>query len=78
MIFSNRSKKQGLFGGSVEPDCSYCSNHTGEDGAAGCRFHLTLEPGGSCRKFTYDPLLRTPEAPAGFSGGSFDPDDFAL
>ena len=68
------------FGRRIEPACEYCElgSPTKDGQMILCRKNGVVAPCFSCRKFTYDPLLRTPEAPAGFSGGSFDPDDFAL
>lgn len=54
-------KKEKLFGNHVEIECKYCVNSSDFDGASICKIGLYLEPDGSCRRFVYDPLKRTPQ-----------------
>lgn len=53
-------KKEPLFGDHIEIKCEYCANgrETGESDA--CRLNLCPELDGTCRRFTYDPLKRSP------------------
>ena len=51
-----------MFGNHIEPNCEYCSHCivSGEDTA--CQLGRQPKPDGSCRKFSYDPLMRTPKS----------------
>lgn len=53
-------KKAKLFGNHIETDCRHCANSSDFDGASVCKFDRYLEPDGSCSRFVYDPLKRTP------------------
>lgn len=61
-------KKAKLFGGEIEPDCSYCV-HSSEEGCTAGENH-------PCARFAYDPLKRTPHSLPGLK--KHDPDDFKL
>ena len=56
------SKK--LFGSGIEPKCEYCTECvlTADKKTALCKRKGFTTPDGSCRKFEYDPLKRTPRA----------------
>ena len=69
-------KKKDYFGDKIETDCAYCRFGSDFDGAVVCKVGLDLEPDGSCRKFSYDPLKRKPFAPPPLR--EYDPDDFKL
>lgn len=70
--------KKKLFGTHIEPNCEYCSNNVERDGKQACRHHLTPGKDGSCRKFSYDPLRRTPIALPLLPDMEFDEDEFKL
>ena len=53
-------KKAKLFGNHIETDCRHCAYSSDFDGASVCKFDRCLEPDGSCSRFVYDPLKRTP------------------
>ncbi len=53
-------KKAKLFGNQIEVKCEYCINSSDFDGASVCRLHRYLLPDGTCRRFAYDPLKRSP------------------
>lgn len=53
-------KKNKLFGNDIETNCRYCENSSDFDGADVCKLGRYLEPDGTCKKFVYDPLKRTP------------------
>ena len=56
------SKK--LFGNNIQPDCSYCDNLLYNENGAYCKKGKEIK-NNKCRKFQYNPLLRTPKnAPA--------------
>lgn len=54
-------KKEKLFGNHVDVNCEYCSNSSECDGANICRLNRCPEPDGSCSRFSYDPLKRSPK-----------------
>ncbi len=53
-----------LFGSDIEPKCEYCAKCvlTADKKTALCERKGFTAPDGSCRKFEYDPLKRTPRA----------------
>jgi len=67
-----------LFNPNIEPCCAYCEHGTlTKDGQAIlCRRRGVMLPGSSCRKFTYDPILRIPSRPPKLP--KFDAEDFSL
>ena len=54
--------KRKLFGSKIEPKCEYCRNSTVMDNIAACSLGRAIDQEGKCRKFDYDPLLRTPNS----------------
>ncbi|MBQ7638033.1 MAG: hypothetical protein IJS90_03935 [Clostridia bacterium] len=70
------SKK--LIGNNIDPKCAYCV--FGEITADGknvlCPKKGVMQPDGSCKKFSYDPLKREPERPARLP--EFSSEDFSL
>lgn len=68
--------KKKLFGSQIEIDCSYCSNNTGEEEEPVCARGLTRKEDGSCRRFSYNPLMRTPRALPPLR--EYDSEDFEL
>lgn len=56
-----KKKKKPLFGGSIEPSCSYCQHNSGKQGEVVCALRKAPSPeGGACKKYQYDPLQREP------------------
>ena len=53
--------KNDLFGARIAPDCEYCEKYSKDSGA--CKLGRTIK-NGKCRKFDYDPTLRTPKGEA--------------
>ncbi len=68
-----------LFDKNVEPRCAYCQRATplGSDQMI-CVKKGIVACGGSCRRFRYDPLKRTPPKPAAVSFDRFKDEDFTL
>ncbi|MBR5559033.1 MAG: hypothetical protein IKU72_02155 [Oscillospiraceae bacterium] len=54
--------KNELFGKHIDPACCYCEHSLPEEAQTtlNCRFKGKVEPSGSCRRFSYDPLRRVP------------------
>lgn len=53
-----------LFRKKIEPACAYCSHAVpGEEDTVICAVKGVMQPWQHCRKFSYDPLKRQPEAP---------------
>ncbi len=67
-------KKQ-LFGRNIVPSCTYCSHSKTEGSTRFCDAHRVLK-NGKCRKFAYNPIMRTPRGAAKLP--SFNKDDFAI
>ena len=69
-----------LFNRKIEPKCEYCLR--GEAIPASdmiaCRLHGVMSPEEHCRRFTYDPINRVPEAPRAFTPKDFSEEDFTL
>ena len=68
-----------LFRNDHEPSCSYCANGApvGEENII-CVKKGIVKPWGKCRRFSYDPLKRVPEAPELPSGKELREEDFQL
>lgn len=56
-------KKTKLFGNQIEVKCEYCENNTEIDGECACKLSRSIQPDGSCPRFSYDPLMRAPKNP---------------
>ncbi len=67
------SKK--LFGNNIEPNCLYCNNYNNETETAFCEEKKEIKKG-KCRKFSYNPTLRTPNIEAQLM--QFNKEDFEL
>ena len=61
-MFGRKKKinKDSLFGASIEPNCAHCLNSVTVQGEARCRIGQILTDG-KYKKYTYDPLRRTPK-----------------
>ena len=49
-----------LFGNNISPDCRYCNNNKNTDRGNYCIKNKRIN-NGKCRRFDYNPLLRTPK-----------------
>ena len=68
-----------LFKKNIEPRCTYCQHGTTLDnGQVMCMKKGIMAAGGSCRRFRYDPLKRTPPRPAPVSFEHLKDEDFVL
>lgn len=65
-----------LFGNNIETDCSYCQNFNRDSENQGCMLGRQINDKGKCRKFDYNPTLRTPKAEARML--EFSKEDFEL
>ena len=71
------AKRMQWFGNHISPSCSYCAYGDGETRPE-CTMHLFLDIDGSCPKFFYDPLKRTPNPEYDMKVFDFKPEDFQL
>ncbi len=67
------SKK--LFGKNIEPNCTYCDNFNTDAESAFCEAKKEIK-NGKCRKFSYNPTLRTPNIEAQLM--QFSKEDFEI
>ena len=67
--------KYKLFGANIKPDCRYCDNFINEANNYRCIKNKTIK-NGKCRKFSYNPILRTPKSEARMM--QFRKEDFEL
>ena len=56
-----KKKNPPLFGQSIPQDCAYCYHNGGSVEEPVCTLRLP-GPGGDCRSYLYDPLLREPRS----------------
>ena len=76
MLFWKKKKK--LFGSNIQVNCALCQRNLAREGER-VRCGLDLYPeGGICKKFLYDPLLRTPSTAPKLQKERFSPKDFEL
>ncbi len=54
-------KHTALYGSHIKPNCDYCSNNTTPDLSPTCAVNCEINEDGICKKFVYDPLMRTPK-----------------
>ena len=54
-------KHTSLYGTRIDPNCEYCSHNTTPELSPNCAVHCEIDENGKCKKFAYDPLLRTPK-----------------
>lgn len=74
-LFHKKAKP--LFGGNVEPDCAYCANNRGEAAQVLCALRLEGK-GSTCKKYEYDPLMRTPRTPPPLAVHNYGEEEFKL
>jgi hypothetical protein len=68
-----------LFRTKIEPRCAYCTHSSPlDEERMTCLKKGVVSCGGSCRKFSYDPLKRKPSRPAGFQAEKWKDEDFSL
>ena len=68
-----------LFDKNVEPRCAYCQRATPlDEGQMICVKKGIVACAGSCRRFRYDPLKRTPPKPLAASFEHLKDEDFVL
>ena len=53
--------KHKLLGANIQPDCRYCDNFSNDTNNYGCVKNREIKKG-KCRKFAYNPILRTPKS----------------
>ena len=75
MSINGDNMKKKLFGNNIVPSCSYCAHSKAEGETQFCDAHRTLK-NGKCRKFCYNPIMRTPRGMADLP--KFEKDDFAI
>ena len=73
-IGGDTMKKQ-LFGKNIVPSCSYCTHSQKEGSTQFCNARKVLK-NGKCRKFVYNPIMRTPRGAAKLP--SYSSDDFSI
>ena len=54
-------KHTSLYGTRIDPNCEYCSHNTTPQTSPNCAVYCEIDENGKCKKFSYDPLLRTPK-----------------
>ncbi len=68
-----------LFDKKIEPSCAYCLKGVPlNDSEVACSRKGIVSPGGSCKKFKYDPLKRLPPKPVLLKTDSVKKEDFIL
>ena len=67
------SKK--IFGNNIEPNCFYCDNFNTSGENEFCEAKKKIK-NGKCRKFSYNPTLRTPNSEAKMM--QFNKEDFEI
>ena len=72
----HKKKNPPLFGQSIPQDCAYCYHNGGSVEEPVCTLRLP-GPGGDCRSYLYDPLLREPRSTPPLRT-NFDPEEFKL
>ena len=81
-IVYNRRGIEGLamlFDKNIEPRCAYCQWGTPlNEGQIMCSKKGIVACAGSCRRFRYDPLKRTPPKPAAVRFDHLKDEDFIL
>jgi len=68
--------KKKLFGSQIDTNCEYCSYNTGTEEEPVCSKGIEIKEDGTCRRFSYDPLMRNPRALPPLR--EYDLDDFSL
>ncbi len=68
-----------IFRKDVEPACAYCRHSCpAEEGSCICLKRGIVSQWDSCRRFSYDPLRRVPEAAPAPKTEGLDPESFDL
>lgn len=68
-----------LFNKKIDPSCSYCEKGSRiSETEVICVKRGIVSSNHACRKFSYDPLKRTPPAPVKLKTDDFSEDDFKL
>ncbi len=68
-----------LFRKDIEPCCAYCVHSSYvDDESLICVKKGIVKTWGKCRRFTYDPLRRVPEAPAKPFDAGLTEEDFQI
>ncbi len=67
--------KNKMFGANIAPKCEYCDNFSRDQSSYGCLKKREIK-NGKCRKFEYNPILRTPKSEAKMM--QFKKEDFEL
>lgn len=71
-------KKKKLFGSSILPSCDYCEYATFSDAdVCECSQDMEITELNSCKKFKYNPLMRTPVTRS-IRLPEYKPEDFIL
>ncbi len=77
-MFGRKKRKKSLFGGGIEPSCTYCRLNSGKPGGDPfCTLGLNRKDG-KCKKYQYDPLMREPRSAPPLRENSYSEDDFKL
>lgn len=72
-----KRKKKAIFGGNIEPSCSYCRHNEGGEERVFCTLRLEME-NGKCKKYQYDPIMRSPRSAPSLNTAQFREEDFKL
>lgn len=64
-----------LFGNNINPDCEYCDYYNKDGEQNICEAKKEIK-NGKCRKFLYNPTLRTPKSEAKIQ--QFSKEDFEI
>lgn len=68
-----------VFRKNMAPFCGYCRHAAAaEPGTVICRKRGIMPENGSCRRFSYDPLRRTPPKPISPNFTKYDDRDYSL
>lgn len=68
-----------LFEKKIEPRCVYCKRGVNlDEDRVLCIKRGIMSPAGSCRRFKYEPLKRTPPKPVSAKFSHLSEDDFKL
>ncbi len=68
-----------LFRKKIQKSCSYCKYAVRlEDDQFLCSKKGSVEAGGKCRKFSYDPCKRVPPRPKALDFDKYNEEDFSL
>ena len=77
MGWFRKKKKQTLFGGNIQPSCTYSQHNSGQKGEVVCALRQKPQ-GDACKKYQYDPLQREPQVAPTLRTSQYRPEDFQL